>query len=119
MSRWDAAASRQRAVTTRAWLDAIKQRRGCADCGTRAHLEFDHRNPLKKLFAIGQSPRRPLSELRAEVRKCDVRCSHCHDKRHAPERSQAAKANAAKMTAEERRERSSKAARARWGKKKP
>jgi hypothetical protein len=55
--------------------------RHCVDCGEKNPivLEFDHRDPSEKKFAIGQNPRgRKLNDIIAEAQKCDVRCSNCH-----------------------------------------
>jgi hypothetical protein len=57
--------------------------RGCADCGYREHpaaLEFDHRPGEEKLFNIGeQMGNRSMDVLWAEIAKCDVVCSNCHN----------------------------------------
>jgi hypothetical protein len=63
----------------------------CADCPENdpACLDFDHRDPSAKCFSIGSiaQQRISLSRVRAEIAKCDIRCSNCHRKRHARERS--------------------------------
>lgn len=57
------------------------QRGGCMDCGYNDNpvaLDFDHRNPDEKLFAIGAGRNRSLDTLFLEMAKCDVRCANCH-----------------------------------------
>lgn len=56
----------------------------CVDCGETDPivLQFDHRDPSKKLFVIG----RVLAiigrmKLIAEIAKCDVVCANCHIRR--------------------------------------
>ena len=61
----------------------------CVDCGENhpATLDFDHRNPKRKRYCIGAgwaSGILPKSLIK-EMRKCDVRCSNCHRKRHYQE----------------------------------
>ena len=56
----------------------------CADCGytgTAAALDFHHRDPKDKEFAIGgfNGSRR---RLLGEVEKCDLLCANCHRLRH-------------------------------------
>ena len=58
----------------------------CIQCGEtdRMVLEFDHRLPNKKSFAIKASIQRNVSfaRLKQEIEKCDVRCVKCHKIRH-------------------------------------
>jgi hypothetical protein len=59
----------------------------CADCGydaTLVALEFHHRDPGTKEFAIGGF-HGSLARLQAEALKCDLVCANCHRKRHALE----------------------------------
>jgi hypothetical protein len=62
---------------------SYKTQHPCVDCGESDFrvLQFDHRDPLKKLFAIGQGDRWPLAALVAEIAKCDIRCANCHSRR--------------------------------------
>lgn len=56
----------------------------CVDCGTTdiEVLEFDHREPSEKAFAIGPAMwRKNWTLLSAEIQKCDVRCANCHRRR--------------------------------------
>ena len=55
----------------------------CVDCGEQRVLclEFDHKNPQKKLFNLGKAhmiKKLSLKELVREIAKCEVRCSNCH-----------------------------------------
>lgn len=68
-----------------AWMDALKLERGCDRCGYAtcpAALEFHHRNPAAKLFAVGQHPRMARSRVEAEIAKCDLLCANCHAEEH-------------------------------------
>ena len=63
-------------------LNTYKMALGCYDCGYRAHplaLECDHvPGRGKKLFTIGAAGHRSLTEIIAELEKCDVVCANCH-----------------------------------------
>jgi hypothetical protein len=55
----------------------------CADCGGMFPpyvMDFDHRDPSKKLFAItgGHAPLLSREKLIAEIDKCDIVCANCH-----------------------------------------
>jgi hypothetical protein len=58
----------------------------CVDCGEADHcvLDFDHVRDVKRA-AISAMVRdlRPLSDIWAEVAKCDVRCANCHRRKTA------------------------------------
>ncbi len=43
-------------------------------------MEFDHRDPETKLFALTSSRAmlKPREELLAEIAKCDIVCANCH-----------------------------------------
>lgn len=65
----------------RKWLNELKLREGCIDCGYDQHpaaLQFDHRNPATKSFNIGASLHMGWVTLTQEIIKCDVRCANCH-----------------------------------------
>lgn len=58
----------------------------CVDCGITdlLVLEFDHRDPEKKLRTVNQlAMHTPWSRVSAEIEKCDVRCVNCHRRRTA------------------------------------
>jgi hypothetical protein len=51
----------------------------CVDCGTTEALEFDHKDPKQKSFAIGKAfAGMKLEKLYVEVDKCELRCRPCH-----------------------------------------
>ena len=76
-----AALQRSREQANRAWLAGYKLALGCADCGSRENLEFDHRNPATKSLTIGKRACFSRAKLLREIAKCDVRCRPCHMKR--------------------------------------
>jgi hypothetical protein len=41
-------------------------------------MDFDHRDPAVKSFAIGPSLTRNRAAVVAEIAKCDVVCANCH-----------------------------------------
>jgi hypothetical protein len=61
---------------------------GCIKCGElfSPALEFHHRDPLDKLFEIGNFTKeimkyhRTIQDLYDEAAKCDVLCANCHRK---------------------------------------
>lgn len=70
------------------WLRAIKALKGCQDCGEADPrvLQFHHRDPADKRFAIADNVTTYKKEtLLEEVTKCDVLCANCHIKRHHKE----------------------------------
>jgi len=80
-------ASRHRA-SNRRFMDTLKVRLGCAECGYNAHpraLQFDHIDPKTKYRTksgrlVHPSDMVGLSQhtIIAEVAKCRVLCSNCH-----------------------------------------
>lgn len=74
--------ARESRVDRRAWLDALKVERGCADCGYNAHpraLDWDHVG-TDKVGDVGRlaHSRIALVRLLAEIAKCEVVCANCH-----------------------------------------
>ena len=70
-----------KATRQRRWLNRLKLRRGCVDCGYNAWpsaLHFDHRPGEVKAFEIGGAVHYSWETIIAEVAKCDVRCANCH-----------------------------------------
>ncbi len=61
----------------------------CIDCGEYdpVVLDFDHKKPVDKVSAISKMVQdsRSIKTIKAEVRKCDVRCANCHRRRTAKE----------------------------------
>jgi hypothetical protein len=81
--------------TARRWdrfearVSAIKQERGCADCGFRAHpaaLHFDHLPGTTKRRGMSRLSGVPWEEALAEIAKCEVVCANCHAIRTAERR---------------------------------
>jgi len=68
------------------WVRECKMARGnCLDCGfvqderTSAAFQWDHRDPMTKLFEISNIPARTLKyQIVEEMAKCDVVCANCH-----------------------------------------
>jgi hypothetical protein len=75
----------------RQWLLGKRARLVCNRCGEadQACLDFHHREPNGKEYALSEAIRRgwSLKRLEAELAKCDVLCSNCHRKHHAEARS--------------------------------
>ena len=65
-------------------LEYLK-RHPCKDCGETdpVVLEFDHRGD--KNYHISEMSDFSLSNLKAEIAKCDVRCANCHRRKTAIE----------------------------------
>lgn len=65
----------------------------CVDCGEQLEprqMHFDHVRG-EKLFEVGgNAVRRSLAAIKAEIAKCEVRCVHCHGRRHRLEQEAAA-----------------------------
>lgn len=61
----------------------------CIDCGYNKciqALEFDHKNPKEKEFAISGNHCLSWETIKLELDKCVLRCANCHRERHANER---------------------------------
>lgn len=54
----------------------------CMDCAHTDSLQWHHRDPNEKKFAIGMSIIRSYADVYAELAKCDLVCPNCHAKRH-------------------------------------
>lgn len=62
----------------------------CSECGYSgknfASLQFHHREPKHKKFAITsvlhRKEKASMQELNDEIAKCDILCSNCHKKKH-------------------------------------
>lgn len=81
--RQQMAAARARArLRCRLWLKEYLRTHPCVDCGMAdiRVLEFDHRDPSKKVANVGRMSRNgsSLAAVMREVEKCDVRCANCH-----------------------------------------
>ena len=58
----------------------------CMDCGKSYPsyvMDFDHRDPSKKLFHVarGRALGKSLLQVKEEINKCDIVCSNCHRER--------------------------------------
>lgn len=65
----------------REWINKLKLRAGCIDCGYKEHAEalhFDHRDRTIKNKNVSQIIGCKLNKIFEEIRKCDVRCANCH-----------------------------------------
>ena len=68
------------------WVRECKMARGnCLDCGfvqderTSAAFQWDHRDPMIKLFEMSNIPARTMKyQIVEEMGKCDVVCANCH-----------------------------------------
>lgn len=72
----------RRTQETLAWLRELR-RVPCMDCGGTFLpyvMEFDHRDPKTKLFALtsNRAMLKPREQLLAEIAKCDIVCANCH-----------------------------------------
>ena len=71
---------RQRRIARRAFIQKAKSV-PCNDCGKTFPpyvMDFDHRNSNDKTMDVSQMTSRSLTEIQAEIEKCDVVCSNCH-----------------------------------------
>ena len=53
----------------------------CDDCGEdypAVCMDFDHRDPEKKVAGVGAMVNWGVKKLVAEILKCDVVCANCH-----------------------------------------
>ena len=59
----------------------------CKVCGEQdpVVLQFDHRDPSDKDFAISEAVSRKISikRINEEIAKCDILCANCHARRTA------------------------------------
>lgn len=72
--------------------DYLKQyflKNPCIDCGESdiTVLEFDHVGKVPKFKAVSSLMRYgfPLSKIKEEINKCEVRCANCHRRKTAKE----------------------------------
>jgi len=71
------AQTNERITKVRRYLDVIKVKCGCVDCGYNKHpaaLDFDHVNGKKILVSSCKS----IAAANIEIEKCEARCSNCH-----------------------------------------
>lgn len=54
----------------------------CGYCKCSAALEFHHKNPEEKEFAIGKTRSQSRKRIQPELDKCMLLCSNCHKEIH-------------------------------------
>lgn len=68
------------------YWEETRQHSGCLTCSYRRFLgalEFHHRDPIQKLFALTTGMKsRPWDEITTEIDKCDLLCANCHRELH-------------------------------------
>jgi len=67
--------------------------RPCLDCHgvfPSVAMDFDHVRGVKLFNLSGSGSKYPLSEVLAEIEKCEVVCANCHRVRTAVRRGQSA-----------------------------
>lgn len=75
---------------TRAYIEKYKEEHPCVDCGETdiRVLQFDHRDPSNKLAKVNDlAKNKGIQAVIDEIKKCDVRCANCHQKKHYEERN--------------------------------
>lgn len=65
------------------WRDLLDHFKSgpCSDCGRKfpsVCMDFDHRDPSTKTYAIGDMNYSMRKAFLEEVKKCDLVCSNCH-----------------------------------------
>jgi DNA-directed RNA polymerase subunit RPC12/RpoP len=58
----------------------------CQRCGYNKHqsaLEFHHKDPKEKDFAIGMVGNKSWESIVNEIKKCELLCSNCHRIEHS------------------------------------
>lgn len=84
---WPVAKQRRREKRIKLVIEAGGK---CSRCGyskNYACLSFHHREPKKKLFTLDTRglQSRSDSEIKLELRKCDLMCLNCHQEEHHPD----------------------------------
>lgn len=57
----------------------------CNQCFPPVCMDFDHRDPSKKLFSVSMWRSYSAFEIVEEIAKCDVVCANCHRVRTFPQ----------------------------------
>ena len=81
--KWDR--QQRKREEARAFLEEYKATHPCVDCGKSdpRFLTFDHvRGTKKKAISDMVNLGYTIEAIRAELRKCEVRCLECHHLRH-------------------------------------
>lgn len=79
--KYDADIMRARKARHFEIVNRIKLESGCQHCGFNEHasaLQFHHKNPKTKEFAISSAIGWKLERILKEIKKCIVLCSNCH-----------------------------------------
>ena len=79
--KWSNESSARRRKKYADFIRDYKLEAGCEICGYDEHscdLQFDHRDPSKKLFNIARGRDYPWKVFLAEIAKCRVLCANCH-----------------------------------------
>lgn len=65
-------------------LSALKRGLSCVRCGFSDYraLQFHHRRPEEKSFAVGEAGSMAYASVLREIEKCDVLCANCHSIEH-------------------------------------
>jgi hypothetical protein len=71
------------------WINDLKNEKGCSVCGGKDDLEFHHRDKSTKIMNVSRMVTClvRMDILLAEIDKCDILCSKCHDSIHIKERT--------------------------------
>lgn len=59
----------------------------CFDCGSEQKLQFDHKDPKSTKFRIGKLLNYSREEVLQELKKCQLLCHKCHNKKSQEEGS--------------------------------
>ena len=82
----EAARIKTRRERTRARICDFLGSHPCVDCDETDPLvlQFDHRDPAKKVLEVGiLAASRSWTTILTEIKKCEVRCANCHRRRTA------------------------------------
>lgn len=76
----------QRTYQRQRWLQRRKELIAllggkCVQCGATENLEFDHIDPATKSFSIGSRTTASKERMMAEIKKCQLLCHACHEKK--------------------------------------
>lgn len=66
------------------WYVSLKDNQKCMDCNVSYayyQLDYDHRDPSKKLDHVGMLISYGRTKVLEEIAKCDLVCKNCHAKR--------------------------------------
>ena len=73
-----------RTAENRKYIWNVKEKEYCILCteSRPESLLFHHRESSEKIFSLSKPEARPLSEVKAEIAKCDILCANCHMSLH-------------------------------------